>query len=374
MIPGFSFARTAGDDAGPRVGRFETPHGVVATPAFMPVATQGAVKGVTPDQVRETGAQILLSNTYHLHVRPGEERVAALGGLHRFTGWDGPILTDSGGFQVMSLAELCHIDDAGVTFRSHLDGAEVRLTPEKALQIQARLGTDIAMVLDHCPPGKVDRDEAVEALERTIRWAHASIEARDGLATASPMAVFAISQGGAHEDLRAESAERLRELPFDGFAVGGVSVGEDRDLLLATIPWAARGLPADRPRYLMGVAGFQEFVVAIESGIDLFDCVLPTRNARNGLLYLRTGEEIRLKNHAHATDPGPIDPDCDCATCARFSRGFLHHLIRRKELLGYTLTSIHNLRVFHWFLEEARAAIAAGEWGAFSARYRRVAG
>ncbi|MFQ5655698.1 MAG: tRNA guanosine(34) transglycosylase Tgt [Planctomycetota bacterium] len=366
MAPGFSFELTAGDARGPRAGRLTTPHGVVSTPAFMPVGTQGTVKGLTPEQLRGTGASILLANAYHLALRPGAETVRALGGLHRFMAWDGPILTDSGGFQVHSLAELRAIDDSGVRFRSHIDGSELFLTPERSLEIQGLLGTDIAMVLDHCPPGDAPRALAEEALERTLKWARRSAEHRDTLRTDSPMAVFGILQGGSHEDLRREGAERIAEIPFDGYAIGGVSVGEDRQRLLESIPWGTRGLPVARPRYLMGVAGFEEFTHAIAAGVDLFDCVLPTRNARNGTLFRRRGEPLRIRNERHRADGRPIEEGCDCAACRGFSRGFLHHLFLRRELLGYTLASLHNLRVFHRFLEEARRAITAGRWEGFS--------
>jgi len=365
IADGFSFEIRAGDPAGARHGRLVTPHGEVETPAFMPVGTQGTVKGLTPDQVLATGAQIVLANAYHLAVRPGAGVVRSLGGLHRFMGWQRPILTDSGGFQVFSLAELRDIDDDGVTFRSHVDGALVRLTPESVLEIEAALNPDIAMVLDHCAPPTVDEAAARDALERTIAWARRAVEHRERIAPSRPMAVFGIVQGGLHEALRREAVERLRELPFDGYAVGGVSVGEAREAMLRTIPWGSEGLPIDRPRYLMGVGGFEEFRVAIECGIDLFDCVIPTRNARNAQVFRLDGGPLRLRNRVHQEDPAPIEEGCDCAACRSFSRGFLHHLFRRREMLGPTLATIHNLRVFHRFLERARRAIAAGEWPRF---------
>ncbi|MCA8962643.1 MAG: tRNA-guanine transglycosylase, partial [Planctomycetes bacterium] len=262
----------------------------------------------------------------------------------------------------------------GVRFRSHVDGAEVFLDPERVLAIQAELGSDIAMVLDHCPPPDENRDGMRDAMERTVRWARRSAEAREALQTYEPMAVFAIQQGGAHENLRDECAEQLLEIdrvvhPFDGFAIGGVSVGEDRETLLSTIPIGVRRLPPERPRYLMGVTGFQEFVHAIGAGIDLFDCVLPTRNARNGTLFTVDGGIVRLKNQVHREDPGPVDPRCDCYTCRHFSRGFLHHLLRRGELLASTLNSIHNLRVFHRLLEEIREAIRVGRFTELASRW-----
>ncbi|MEM7164954.1 MAG: tRNA guanosine(34) transglycosylase Tgt [Planctomycetota bacterium] len=370
MHPGFGFRVVAGTPEGARIGRLQTPHGEVETPAFMVVGTRGAVKGVSPDLLEQVGAKILLANTYHLAVRPGEDSVHALGGLHRFSGWSGPILTDSGGFQVLSLADLRSIDDEEVRFRSHIDGQELRLTPERVLDIQARLGTDIAMVLDDCPPPGVDRAGARKALERTLKWAERSVRHRESSAVGdSPMAVFGILQGGAFEDLRQEGAERLRELPFDGYAIGGVSVGESRDVLLQTIPWGARHLPVDRPRYLMGVAGFTEFVHAIDNGVDLFDCVLPTRNARNGYLFRRNAPPVRIKNQRYRDDDRPIEEGCDCSTCQRYSRGFLRHLRLSREILFMTLASIHNLRVFYGFLDDAREAIRNGSWGAFRDRF-----
>lgn len=365
MAGGFSFEVMAKDPAGPRCGKLVTPNGTVDTPAFMPVGTQGSVKGVSPEQLQGVGTSIVLSNTYHLAVRPGAETVRNLGGLHRFMGWDRPILTDSGGFQVLSLADLRSIDDDGVQFRSHVDGKLLHLTPEKVLDLQAQLGTDVAMVLDHCPPPGIDYEGAARALERTQLWAERSVRHREEMKTFDPMAVFGILQGGVYENLRKEGAERLCELPFDGFAIGGVSVGEDRETLLATIPISARGLPEDRPRYLMGVGGLQEFTVAIEAGIDLFDCVIPTRNARNATLFLSDGTALRMRNSAHKDDRGPIEEGCDCPACAGFSRGFLHHLYLRKEMLAYTLGSLHNLRVFHRFLESAREAVKSGRWGEF---------
>ncbi len=367
MTSGFAFEVVGADPAGPRRGRLTTPHGTVETPAFLPVGTRGTVKGLTPDQLIACGAQIVLANAYHLAVRPGPETVHALGGLHSFMGWNRPILTDSGGFQVFSLAELRDIDDDGVTFRSHVDGAQIRLTPERVLDIEAALNPDIAMVLDHCAAPTGDESEARVALERTMSWAIRSVEHRARIEPARPMAVFGIVQGGTFEALRREAVERLRELPFDGYAVGGVSVGEARETMLRTIPWGAEGLPVDRPRYLMGVGGFEEFRVAVECGIDIFDCVVPTRNARGGSLFRLTGGPLRIRNRAHASDPSPIEEGCDCLACTGFSRGFLHHLYRRKEMLGTTLGTIHNLRVFHRFLERARQAIAEGEWGRFRA-------
>jgi queuine tRNA-ribosyltransferase len=294
--------------------------------------------------------------------------------LHRFTGWDGPILTDSGGFQVLSLADLRSIDDTGVRFRSHIDGSPLHLDPRGVLELQALMGSDVAMVLDHCPAPTASATELRDAAERTLLWAEQSARARPHLRLHGPMAVFAIGQGGANPALRDECAERLIAMDrvgpsFDGFAAGGVSIGEDREPLLQTISYAARRFPAERPRYLMGVSGFQEYVRAISAGFDLFDCVLPTRNARNGYLFCSDGTVVRIRNSCYRDDPGPIDAACDCSTCRKYSRGFLHHLIRCSELTAYTLASIHNLRVFHRFLENARAAIGAGTWPEFARRW-----
>ena len=365
------FEVVAGDPQGARVGRMTTGHGVVDTPAFMPVGTRGAVKGVAPDQLRSLGAQIMLANAYHLADRPGPEIIRQVGGLHRFASWSGPILTDSGGFQVLSLAELRKIDEEGVEFRSPVDGRALKLTPENILDIQGTLGSDIAMILDHCPPANIDRSSAEEALERTMKWIRRAARYRQELRTPEPMAVFGIQQGGAFEDLRQQAGRELAELPFDGFAVGGVSVGEDRDVLFETIPWGARALPPEKPRYLMGVGGLPEFTHAVSAGIDLFDCVIPTRNARNGNLFLRGGGVLRIKNSSHKTDTRPIEEGCDCPTCQNYSRAFLHHLVLRREFLGYTLTSLHNLRVFLRYLEEVREAIRESRWAEFVAEEKR---
>ncbi|MEE2890148.1 MAG: tRNA guanosine(34) transglycosylase Tgt [Planctomycetota bacterium] len=365
MQDGFSFEVQATCPEGARAARLGTPRGDVLTPAFMPVGTQGSVKGVTPGQLREVGTQIVLSNTYHLAVRPGADTVRDLGGLHKLMGWDGPILTDSGGFQVFSLGHRNRITEQGVEFRNHIDGDNLLLTPESVLDIQARLGSTIAMVLDHCPPAGIDEDTSGQCLARTERWALRSIEHRQRLELFEPMAVFGILQGGTYQELRREGAERLTDMPFDGYAVGGVSVGEDRDSMFQVISDAGRSLPVDRPRYLMGVGGLEEFLVAIESGIDLFDCVIPTRNARNGTIFLSTGGTLNIRNSIHRRDGGPLEPGCDCPACATFSRGTLHHLYNRREMLAYTLGSMHNLRVFHRFLETARKALLEHCWSQF---------
>ena len=364
MTAGFNFAIEATSD-GARAGVLTTPRGVVQTPAFMPVGTQGTVKGLTPDQIKTTGTQIVLSNTYHLAVRPGVDTVRTLGGLHKVMGWEGPILTDSGGFQVFSLAHRNKISEHGVEFRNHVDGSPLLLTPESVLDIQARLGSTIAMILDECPAGGVSRDEVAKAVVRTHRWALRAHEHRSRLDLFEPMAVFGIMQGGVHEDLRKESAQQLLEIPFDAYAVGGVSVGEGRDALLSTIGLSAPLLPFDRPRYLMGVGGLEEFMIAVDRGIDMFDCVIPTRNARNASLFLGDGSSLNMKNARHKQDPNPVEEDCECLACTRYSRGTLHHLYQRKEILAYTLGSIHNLSVFHRFLRKARTAVLDGVWEDF---------
>ncbi len=378
MLDGFSFELEAGSQRGPRAATLTTPRGKIETPAFMPVGTQGTVKGVTPDQLRSIGTQVVLSNTYHLAVRPGADTVRELGGLHQMMGWQGPILTDSGGFQVFSLGHRNRIEEQGVHFRNHIDGDALLLTPESVLDLQARIGSTIAMVLDVCPPAGVDRDVAASALARTERWAMRAIEHRQRLELFEPMALFGILQGGVEEDLRREGAQRLRELPFDGYAIGGVSVGENRDAMLATISDGAQHLPIDRPRYLMGVGGLEEFLVAIEAGIDMFDCVIPTRNARNATLFLSDGSSLNIRNSVHRRDREPLEQGCDCPACLQFSRGTLHHLYLRKEMLGYTLGSLHNLRVFHRFLERARQATLEGSWeqfrGAFLSRFHSRSG
>ncbi|OUU25043.1 MAG: tRNA guanosine(34) transglycosylase Tgt [Planctomycetia bacterium TMED53] len=364
MTAGFDF-EVAGRSGDARAALLTTPRGQVATPAFMPVGTQGTVKGMTPDQLKAVGTQIVLSNTYHLAVRPGVDTVRTLGGLHTLMGWEGPILTDSGGFQVFSLGHRNRISEQGVEFRNHVDGSPLLLTPESVLDIQARLGSTIAMILDECPAGGVSKDEVARAVVRTHRWALRAHEHRQRLELFEPMAVFGIMQGGTFEDLRRESAQQLLEIPFDAYAVGGVSVGEGREALLSTIGLSAPMLPFDRPRYLMGVGGLEEFIIAVDRGIDLFDCVIPTRNARNASLFLSDGGSLNMKNARHKQDSGPIEEGCDCLACTQYSRGTLHHLYQRKEILAYTLGSIHNLRVFHRFLENARKAILEGTWDAF---------
>jgi queuine tRNA-ribosyltransferase len=338
--------------SGARVGRLDTPHGAVETPAFMPVGTRASVKGVTPDQLVAIGTRMVLANTYHLALRPGEEVVRALGGLHAFMGWDGPILTDSGGFQVFSLADRMHLTEAGVTFRSHLDGQLLELSPERATFIQQALGADVAMCLDHCPALPASKATIADAVARTLRWAERCKAVHDR----PDQALFGIVQGGSHADLRAECAERLAAMTFDGYAVGGVSVGEGREEVRAALEVSTHCLPAQQVRYLMGVGRPQDILDAMATGIDLFDCVLPTRNGRNATCLTATGL-VKLRNAAHRTDPGPIEEGCDCVACRRFSRAYLRHLFLAGEMLGPVLASIHNLAYLHRLTREVREAI-----------------
>jgi len=343
----------AGEEGRARRGRLELPHGVVETPAFMPVGTLGAVKGLGPEALEEAGAEIQLANLYHLALRPGVAAIAELGGLHAFTGWRRPLLTDSGGFQVWSLAGLRTIDEDGVSFRSHLDGAAMRFTPESVVTDQERLGVDIAMVLDECTEWPTEEAAAARSLERTLEWARRSLAARRAEGST---ALFGIAQGSVHRRLRERAAEELGRLPFDGYAIGGVSVGEPPELRRAEVEWTAPALPAEKPRYLMGVGAPDEIVHAVRQGVDLFDCVLPARNARHGLLFTRRGE-IRIRNARYAGDPGPIDAACSCATCRRVPRAFLHHLIRAGEITGAVLATVHNIRYFLDFMRDLREAI-----------------
>lgn len=352
-----------------RRGRLITPHGTVETPAFMPVGTQATVKGLTPDHVRATGAEMVLANTYHLALRPGEDVVAALGGLHAFMGWAGPILTDSGGFQVFSLADRARIGDEGVTFRSHLDGRLLDLTPERAVAIQEALGADVAMCLDHCPALPGSKATIAVAVGRTIRWAGRCKSAH----SRADQALFGIVQGGSHDDLRAECAEALIALDFDGYAVGGVSVGESREEVRAALDASTRHLPADRPRYLMGVGRPRDILDAVATGIDLFDCVLPTRNGRNATCQTDTGP-VKLRNAAHRFDTRPVEPGCECLACRGFSRAYLRHLFLAKEMLGPILASIHNLTYLQRLISRIREAISRGRFVQFRAEVLEALG
>ncbi len=340
-------------DGAARRGRLHTPHGIVETPAFMPVGTLGAVKGVAPWQLEEAGASVMLANLYHLTLRPGIDVIERLGGLHAFTGWRRPLLTDSGGYQVFSLAARRQIDERGVTFRSHLDGSEVRFTPEWVIEAQERLGVDLAMVLDECLPWPVDEAIAVQAWERTRGWAERALAAR---CRPNATALFGIVQGSTFPELRARAARELSDLPFDGYAIGGVSVGEPEADRRAIVEWTAPHLAEDRPRYLMGVGTPEDLLHAVSHGVDLFDCVLPARNGRHGLLFTRRGA-LRIRNSRYREDELPLDPDCGCAVCARTSRAFLHHLARAGEITAAVLATLHNLRFFLDFMGELREAI-----------------
>ncbi|MCX7673515.1 MAG: tRNA guanosine(34) transglycosylase Tgt [Thiobacillaceae bacterium] len=342
-------------DGAARCGRLQLAHGVVDTPAFMPVGTYGAVKAVTPDEVRGTGAQIVLGNTFHLWLRPGLEVIAAHGDLHRFMGWEGPILTDSGGFQVWSLTHLRRISEEGVYFASPLDGQRLCLTPEKSIEIQRGLGADIVMVFDECTPYPADWDTARASMQLSLRWAERSRRAHEGNANA----LFGIVQGGMYEDLRERSLAGLMAIGFDGYALGGLSVGEPKADMRRILAHMAPRLPPERPRYLMGVGTPEDIVFAVMQGIDLFDCVLPTRNARHGVLFTRQGE-LRIKNARHRSDTRPIDETCDCYTCRHYSRAYLHHLFRAGESLAGRLNTLHNLHYYQTLMRELRAAIAAG--------------
>jgi len=371
--PGFSFQINAAD--GPaRAGLVTTPHGTIETPAFMPVGTQGAVKALTPAQLEDAGAQVILGNTYHLWLRPGAELIARRGGLHRFNGWPRTILTDSGGFQVFSLADRRTIDPDGVSFRSHLDGSARRLTPETAVDIQALLGSDIAMVLDECPAHPSPKEAIAASLALTTRWAarcRARLEALrngatiDGLATTNAGQVqFGIVQGGVFADLRRESAGQLVPLDFAGYAIGGLSVGEPNEVMYEVVEGVAPALPVAKPRYLMGVGTPADIVEAVARGIDMFDCVMPTRNARNGQLFTRLGP-MNIKNARFAEDDLPPDPDCGCYTCRHFSRAYLRHLYVAGEITGSVLNSIHNVAFYLDTMRQIRHAIAHGTFAAF---------
>jgi queuine tRNA-ribosyltransferase len=363
----FSF-RIAATDGAARTGVIETAHGAVRTPAFMPVGTQGAMKGVHWRDVRASGADIVLGNTYHLMLRPGAEEIAALGGLHRFINWPYPILTDSGGFQVMSLASLRKLDDNGVVFRSHLDGAIVSLTPERAIEIQTLLGSDIAMQLDECIRLPQPRAELERAMNLSLAWAERCKRAyADGLATGgSGRALYGIVQGGDDRALRVASARALANIGFDGYAVGGLAVGEPQAVMLDMIETVVPELPTDRPRYLMGVGTPDDLLESVARGIDMFDCVLPTRNGRHGLVYTRFGP-INLKNARHAADPRPLDPESRCPAARDYSRAYLHHLIKAGEIVGAMLASEVNLYYFQDVMDGTRDAIAAGRLADFSA-------
>jgi queuine tRNA-ribosyltransferase len=361
-----SFEVTATDGAA-RAGVLHTAHGDVPTPAFMPVGTKASVKSLHPDEVRDAGARILLGNTYHLHFRPGEDLIAELGGLHAFMGWDGPILTDSGGFQVFSLRDtLLAVDDEGVTFRSVYDGESARFTPELAAAIQAKLGSDVAMCLDVCPPAGVPRAELESAVRLTTLWATREREA----SRAPGQLVFGITQGAADRELRTRSVEEITPLGFDGYALGGLSVGEPRPEMIDAVEWAAPMLPADRPRYFMGIGDPEGILDVIARGIDMFDCVLPTRMGRTGTALTSHGR-LNLRNARFARDPRPLDERCSCPACTRFSRAYIRHLVNQQELLALRLLSLHNLRFLLDVTLGARTAIEAGRLADFILEMRQ---
>jgi queuine tRNA-ribosyltransferase len=355
-MPKFEFHLDATDPSThARLGRWVTPHGIVDTPAFMPVGTSASVKGLTPDQLKQVGVQQVLSNTYHLALRPGAEIVAELGGLHRFMNWDGPILTDSGGFQVFSLARLRKLDEQQVVFRSHLDGSLFELSPEKAVLIQEQLGADCIMCLDECPPHDDPVEKMQASVDLTTRWAARCRDAQKR----DDQALFGIIQGGTDPKLRERSAEGLLPLDFPGYAVGGLSVGEEPAQMYETLDTTVPMMPTDRPRYLMGVGRPEDLLEAVARGIDLFDCVMPTRNGRNALAFTSEGK-LRLKNEKHKRDDSPLDTKCACPVCCQFSRGYLRHLFNAKEMLGPILLSLHNIAFYQDLLRRARIAIAAG--------------
>jgi queuine tRNA-ribosyltransferase len=365
MPDAFSFRLLATDGVARR-GEIATPHGTVATPAFLPIGTQATVKGLAPEAVRATGADIVLANTYHLMLRPGAERIAALGGLHRFMNWPRAILTDSGGFQVMSLSQLRKVEDKGVTFRSHLDGAMVELSPERAIEVQHLLGSDIAMQLDECLQLPASQGELHRAMQLSLAWAERSKRAFE---RTGGTALFAIVQGGDDLRLRAESARVLTEMGFHGYAIGGLAVGEPQQVMLRIVEAVASALPAERPRYLMGVGTPEDIVEAVARGVDMFDCVLPTRNGRHGLAFTRFGP-INLKNARHADDPRPIDEASSSSAARAYSRAYLHHLVKANEMLGAILLTTVNLAYYQTLMADMRAAIAAGTFADFRAAAR----
>ena len=340
-----------------RLGQLTLPHGTVQTPVFMPIGTRATVKGILPEQVRESGAEIVLGNTYHLVQRPGTDVIAEFGGLHRFMGWDGPLLTDSGGYQVFSLTELNKITDEGVTFRSHFDGQYLHLDPVSAMEIQNKLGADIIMAFDQCPPGDADYATAGEAVARTVRWAEKCRQAHQR----SDQALFGIVQGGVYPQLRAECAERLVEMDFPGYAVGGLSVGETHEQMVAVLGDLVHTLPADRPRYLMGVGMPRDILAAVRAGIDMFDCVLPTRNGRNACAFTAQGT-LKLRNEKYRRQQEPLEEGCPCPACRKFSRAYIRHLFVVKEMLGPILVSMHNLWFFQRFMARLRDLIPTGDW------------
>ena len=360
----FSFDLKATDGRA-RTGVISTPRGEIRTPAFMPVGTAATVKAMMPESVRATGADILLGNTYHLMLRPTAERIDRLGGLHKFMNWDRPILTDSGGFQVMSLAGLRKLTEEGVTFKSHIDGSKHALTPERSMEIQRLLGSDIVMCFDECPALPADRDRIADSMRLSMRWAKRS---RDAFGNRPGHALFGIQQGGLEEDLRAESAEALTAIGFEGYAVGGLAVGEGQEAMFACLDYAPEQLPRDKPRYLMGVGKPDDIVGAVARGIDMMDCVLPSRSGRTGQVFTRRGV-VNIKNARHADDPRPLDEDCTCPACRSYSRAYLHHVFRAQEMISGMLLTWHNLHYYQDLMAGMRAAIAQGTFDTWQADF-----
>lgn len=364
MVERFSFELSAVDGAA-RTGVIHTPRGEIRTPAFMPVGTAGTVKAMMPESVRATGADILLGNTYHLMLRPTAERIAALGGLHRFMNWERPILTDSGGFQVMSLASLRKLTEEGVRFASHIDGSKHLLTPERSMEIQRLLGSDIVMAFDECPALPAEDKVVAESMRMSMRWARRS---REAFGDRPGYALFGIMQGGVTRDLREESAAALREIGFEGYAIGGLAVGEGQEAMFGVLDYAPGFLPEDRPRYLMGVGKPDDIVGAVERGVDMMDCVLPSRSGRTGQGWTRRGS-VNLRNARHRDDPRPLDEACSCPACRQYSRAYLHHVVKADEIIGSMLLTWHNLQYYQDLMAGLRAAIAAGRLAAFVAEF-----
>jgi len=370
LRPRFSFS-IAATDGKARTGRIQMMRGEICTPAFMPVGTAATVKAMRPAEVRATGADIILGNTYHLMLRPGAERIARLGGLHGFMGWDRPILTDSGGYQVMSLSALTKMSEEGVAFSSHIDGSKHILTPERSMEIQRLLGSDIVMAFDECTKNGATRDEAAASMERSMRWAKRSRDGFDGgVEHAQRAALFGIQQGSLDQELRAVSAQKLTDIGFDGYAVGGLAVGEGQEAMFACLDYAPDQLPVDKPRYLMGVGKPDDIVGAVERGIDMFDCVLPTRSGRNGQAFTWDGP-LNIRNARFAEDSAPLDAACACPACTGWSRAYLHHLVKAKEILGAMLMTQHNIHFYQSLMQDIRDAIANGRFAQYARDFRK---
>ena len=371
MTQRISFSLNATDGKA-RAGVLSTPRGDIRTPAFMPVGTAATVKAMMPDSVRSTGADILLGNTYHLMLRPTAERIDALGGLHKFMNWDRPILTDSGGFQVMSLSGLRKLTEEGVTFKSHVDGSKHHLTPERSMEIQRLLGSDIVMCFDECPALPADRDRIVQSMRLSMRWAARS---RDAFGDRPGHALFGIQQGGLEQDFRAESAEALQKIGFDGYAIGGLAVGEGQEAMFGCLDFAPDMLPTDKPRYLMGVGKPDDIVGAVKRGVDMMDCVLPSRSGRTGQIFTRRGV-LNIKNARHQNDPRPLDEACSCPACQNYSRAYLHHVFKSQEIISSMLLTWHNLQYYQDLMQGMRDAIAAGKFDEFEKAFHdgRAAG